>query len=320
MPSPSLLDDLVEQQHGVVSHAQAVGAGLGRGWIGHQLRSARWRRVFPGVYVTHTGPVTFRSRVWAGLLHAGTPAVASHRTAAYLQGLVDDEPELVEVCVFAPHRTTRQDGLRIRRRRRFASIASAAGSIPVTTVEDTVLDLTELVGRPDAVVGWLTRACQRRLTTPARLGAAAARRSRLRHRQLVREVLDDVRAGVASALERRYVRDVERAHGLPPSERNSRQVVRGVNRYADVRYRRWRTRVELEGLAYHPADGSHRDHGRDNAATLHGDATLRYGWPAVAGASCSTALEVAAVLRRRGWTGRLRPCSSTCLVRAAQPA
>jgi hypothetical protein len=311
LAAPGTVARLVEHQDGVVSHAQLMDVGIGRGWVGQRLRSHDWRLLHPGVYVTHTGPVGFRARVWAGLLHAGTQSVGSHRTAGFLQGLVDSEPDVVEVCVPFGHGTTVRPGLRVRRRRRLDELRRSGGSIPITSIEHTVLDLTDLARDPDAVVGWLTRACQRRLTTPQRLAEAASGRARLRHRRLLGDVLDDVRDGVASPLEHRYARYVERAHGLPSGERNARQVVVGVNRYSDVHYRRWRTRVELEGLAYHPADGSHRDQARDNAAVLSGDAVLRYGWRAVI-AACCTASQVAAVLRRQGWDGELRACSPTC--------
>lgn len=214
--------------------------------------------------------------------------------------------------VDAPHRVTSRPGVRLHRSRHHLRRRHPACSLPQTRLEDTVLDLVEQCDAEDDVVGWLTRACQRRLTTPRRLRRAVARRSRLRHRRLVHEVLDEVADGVASPLERRYARDVERAHGLPRSTRNDPVVAGGIRRYRDVRYRRQRTTVELEGLAYHPHDESARDDARDNAAVLSGDAVLRYGWAAVAGSPCDVAAEVAAVLGARGWTGKLRRCSPSC--------
>lgn len=311
---PDHLAELIHDQHGVVSRQQLLDAGLGHGWVQHRVRCGQWRTLHPGVFVTYTGPVDFRGRTWAALLHAGPGAVASHRTAAHLQGLLDTEPDVLEVSTRGEHRTTKRPGLIVRRRLHLNAMRQRGGSVPQSSVEDTVLDLVEASAGVDAVVGWLTRACQRRLTTPARIAAAAARRSRLRHRRLLSQVLDDVRQGVASALERRYARDVERAHGLPRGMRNSLHVVAGVNRYSDVCYRRWLTRVELESVAYHPADGSHRDQARDNAATVTGEATLRYGWRAVAGFACSTANEVASVLRAKGWPGQPVPCGPGCAV------
>jgi hypothetical protein len=123
---------------------------------------------------------------------------------------------------------------------------------PQTRIEDTVLDLVEQARTTDEVISWLTRACQRHATTPPRLLAAAEQRTRLRHRQLVHEVLTDVSDGVASALERRYRCDMERRHGLPTARRGQPIVVAGRRWYADARYERYRVRVELEGLSWAP--------------------------------------------------------------------
>jgi hypothetical protein len=311
---------LCDLQAGAISRPQALDAGLTRSQVRHAVRSGRWRTLHPGVYATFTGPLPFATRLWAGLLHAGPSAVASHESAGYLQGLVDGEPRTVDVSVPDPHRVVQRSGLRVHRSRRHAVRRHPARSVPQTLVEDTVLDLTECAARADDVVGWLTRACQRRLTSPARLRSAAARRARLRHRRLVRDVLDDVASGVASPLERRYVRDVERAHGLPRSDRNALAVVGRERRYRDVRYRRQRLTVQLEGLAYHPEDEAHRDDARDNAAVVAGDAVLRYGWLAVVGSPCAVAAEVAAVLEDRGWTGQLRPCSTACAAVRVRPS
>ena len=320
LDAPSVRE-VSERQAGVLSRSQAMAAGLTRSQVVHAVRSGRWRRLHPGVYATFSGPLPFATRLWAGLLHAGPNAVASHATAGYLQGLVDAEPSAVEVSVPDAHRVVRRSGLRVHRSRRHELRRHPARSVPQTLIEDTVLDLSEGCVREDDVVGWLTRACQRRLTSPVRLRAAVARRARLRHRRLVQEILDDVATGVASPLERRYARDVEQAHSLPRSDRNAPAVIRGVRRYRDARYRRQRTTVQLEGLAYHPEDESARDDARDNAAVIDGDAVLRYGWAAVVGSPCAVAAEVAELLRSRGWTGQLSPCSpECCAVSARRPA
>jgi hypothetical protein len=309
---PEATPTAAQVQAGVVARWQALEEGWTSAEVAHRLRSGRWRALHPGVYATFTGPLPWRTRVWGAVLHAGPGAVLSHRAAAFEQGLLDVPPDAVDVLVDAPHRVTRRPGVTLHRSRHHGGRRHPARSLPQTRLEDTVLDLVEQCVAADDVVGWLTRACQRRLTTPRRLRRAAARRSRLRHRRLVHEVLDEVSDGVASPLERRYARDVERAHELPRSTRNGPAVLGGVRRYRDVRYRRQRTTVELEGLAYHPDDEAARDDARDNAAVLAGDAVLRYGWTAVVGSPCSVAAEVAAVLQARGWTGRLRGCSALC--------
>jgi hypothetical protein len=233
-----------------------------------------------------------------------------------LQGLVDQPPSVVDVAVREQHRVHPRPGIRVHRRRFVTVESRAVATVPQTRTEVTVLDLVGECLRAEDVVGWLTRACQRRLTTPARILTAMAFRSRQRWRKLVAEVLADVTDGVASPLELFY-RKLERRHGLPRGEANARTTVRGTNRYTDVLYRRFQLRVELEGLAWHPEDARWRDARRDNLAALAGDAVLRYDWRAVVSRPCATVAEVAAVLHRLGWTGRPTPCSPTCVFRRA---
>lgn len=158
------------------------------------------------------------------------------------------------------------------------------------------------------------RACQQRRTTAARLAAAAQARTRLRWRSLLFELVQDVGDGVTSPLERRYVGDVERAHGLPRGLCNRLEVCRGRRRYRDVRYRRWRLVVELDGRAAHPEDERELDDLRDNELTARGERTLRYGWRSVTMWSCLTAGQVAGVLHQAGWSARPVRCGPRCTV------
>ena len=53
---------------------------------------------------------------------------------------------------------------------------------------------------------------------------------------------------------------------------------------------------------------------RDNQAGAHGILSTRYGWREVYGHPCETALLQTRILRKRGWTGKPRPCSPACPV------
>ena len=176
------------------------------------------------------------------------------------------------------------------------------------------MDLVDRATDPDRVVSLITGSCQRRLTTAARLATAATGRARLRWRGLLAEVLEDVLDGVQSPLERRWRRDVERAHDLPAGQRNHIEGPQGSHRYRDVRYLKYRTVVELDGKAAHPPEHRELDHARDNHDAEEAVVTLRYGWRAVAGAPCLTAIQTGRVLARRGWKGRVRPCGPSCPV------
>jgi hypothetical protein len=306
-------DELVRRQHGVVTMAQALALGLTRDQVRHRVRRGSWRALHPGVYLTHAGDTGFTARVWAAVLHAGPTGSASHRTAGRLQGLVDEDPASIDITIASWARATPQTGLRIHRSVQANERRHPARVPPQTRVEDTVLDLVSAARSPDDVVTWVLRAGQRRLTTPDRLRVAAHARSRLANRPLLLQIVDEARAGVASALALRYRHDVEVAHGLPAAARGGAWLgPDGRRRYFDVRYDAWRLRVELEGLAYHPGDRSWVDHARDNAALQLGDVVLRYGWHPVVGAPCTVAAQVAAVLTLRGWTGRIAACGPGC--------
>lgn len=121
-------------------------------------------------------------------------------------------------------------------------------------------------------------------------------------------LLTEVADGIQSPLERRYLKDVERPHGLPRGARNRVEGRRGHRRYRDVRYRRFRVVVELDGRAAHPEHDRERDDLRDNELAERGEQTLRYGWRSVTGRRCQVALQVAGLLARNGWAGVATPC------------
>jgi len=203
--------------------------------------------------------------------------------------------------------------VRIRQSRLHAEKRHPTLLPPQTRVEDTVLDLTDAARDERGVIDVVLRACQRRLTTAARINLRAAGRKRMRWRRLVDEVLADVREGVQSALERRYLRDVERAHGLPGGRRNAGEGRPGRRRYRDVRYPRLGLVVELDGRAAHPEEWKEHDDLRDNElVAADGTVTLRYGWRAVTADACATAAQVARVLRTNGWRGAMTTCPACC--------
>jgi very-short-patch-repair endonuclease len=197
-------------------------------------------------------------------------------------------------------------------RRDFLQIADPGYLPPRTQVEETVFDLTDAAVDFDGVVALLARTCQRQATTPFRLAMTLERRPKVRWRKEIGLALQDVATGVNSVLEFRYVRDVERAHGLPESERQHRGSQHGHQVFRDVRYSKYGVLVELDGKASHPDEQRWKDKHRDNAAAAEGWFSLRYSWADVHERACITASEVGMVLCRQGWTGNLRRCGPTC--------
>ena len=161
------------------------------------------------------------------------------------------------------------------------------------------------------------QACSRRLTTPDLLRSAMAVRAQIRWRSELAEATTESDAGLHSKLEARYVRGVERPHGLPHATRQALSRVGTRTRYLDNLYREFGVAVELDGRAAHPAEARWRDIHRDNASAAAGLVTLRYNWTDITMDPCRVAAEIARVLRGHGWTGHLRPCGPGCAVRVS---
>jgi hypothetical protein len=240
-PDEIKLGELVSQQGGAVSWRQLLAIGMTLGQIEARLVAGVWcHSGLPGVYVAFTGPVGFLSRCWAALLHAGPGCVLCLETAAWVWGLRDDTPPTVDVMIPTTRRVVAQPGMRVHLRVAVGRRRHPARQPPVTSVEETVIDLVDVSQTGADAIDVVIRACQRRLTTAARLLATAELRKKMRRRTLLLDVLSDVVEGVLSALERRWLRDVERAHGLPRGSRNRPEGRSGRRRYRDVHYREYR--------------------------------------------------------------------------------
>jgi hypothetical protein len=319
---PSELRYLARHQDGVVSRSQAIRAGLSPGMIKFRVRSGRWQQLHLGVYAIFSGSPGRGARLWAAVLSAGPGAALSYQTAAELHGLTDGPVSPIgpvnPIHVTVPHERhiIAVQSVRLHRSHRVIDAVQEGSRPPRTTVEETVLDLTQAARTFDDVCGWVTRAIARGLTDEAGLHAAMTTRERLRWRDDLNELIGAAASGDHSVLEFRYHRDVERAHGLPEPARQVPFAARDGRRgRRDRVYREYGVVVELDGRLAHPEESRWKDKARDNAAAAGGQQSLRYDWTAVTRHPCATAAEVAEVLRRHGWAGRPKPCAAGCPLR-----
>jgi hypothetical protein len=299
-------------QSGVLTRGQALELGLTRDAIRERLRHGRWQVIHPGVYACFTGIIGRHPALWAAVLHAGPGAALSHQTAAQLHGLSGCDHNPIHVTVPSARHPRPVRGLVIYRSDRVAATRHPARQPPRTRIEETVLDLAQAAWAFDDAFGWLCHACAERLTTPQRLRHAMAARKKLRWRADLTAALSEVRDGAHSVLEYRYVRDVERPHGLPSAQRQARTERAGRKEYRDNLYQDYGVAVETDGAAAHPESARWRDIARDNAAAVSGIITLRYSWSDVTTRPCRVAAEVAAVLGTRGWAGTPARCGPSC--------
>ncbi len=301
------LEEVARQQRRLVTRGQCLNAGLSRKAVEVRLSNGRWRRVHHAVYLTTPGRDDWWTSAMAAHLACGPDAAWSHRTAAYVWGLLPSAPKTIELLVPRDFAVHAPQGVTVRRCQRLDARVDQLWWPWVTTAEDTLLDLAEDVGL-DELMALAGRAFQRQRTTEALLLTRLADRRRHAHRALLREILGDVADGAESAMEVRYVRDVERAHGLPLGVRQLPTSVTSPERH-DVGYVDQRVLVELDGrLGHEGRDARMRDGRRDRRDAVRGWLTLRAFWPDVAGTPCELAGEVGDVLRSRGWRGAPHPC------------
>ncbi len=301
-------------QRGMIAQWQAASAGLSSRTIEGFVRYGRWQRIHWHVYAAFTGKPSREAMLWAAVLRLGPYAILSHESAAELDGLADRPSEPIHLTVPAEQHFKPIRGIVVHRSSLIGQNRHPGLLPPRTMIEETVLDLTQAATTFDDAFAWAARACQRGLTTATLLRMRMDGRKRLRWRGELSRALPDVAAGVHSVLEYRYLRNVERAHGLPRADRQARSAQRGGAIFRDVLYRQYRVSVELDGRAAHPADTRWRDIRRDNTAAADGVVTLRYGWADVTQHPCEVATQVATVLRLRGWTTAPRPCRRSCPV------
>ncbi|MGC3994033.1 MAG: type IV toxin-antitoxin system AbiEi family antitoxin domain-containing protein [Propionicimonas sp.] len=293
---PERLLRLAERQAWTLSREQVLAAGVSDRVIS-RLIAGEWTVLAPGVYSLRPEPA-WLGWCWAGLLLAGPRACLGAAAAGHLHRLVP-APDLIGIWVPEGRQVRGRPPWVFRRGNRVG-----VGTPPRTAVVPTVLDLAARMPT-DGLVTLLAEAVGRSGVTPGELREALAELPRHPRRRLLTELLADVEVGVRSQLERRYLWQVERAHGLPVGIRQQGPV---GSFETDVWYAEYHTVVELDGRSYHDGPTRFRDYRRDNRHTEAGESTLRFGWGDTVDRACGVARSVVPVLRRNGWPDEPHDC------------
>lgn len=309
MPDPTLRQ-LLSLQSGVVSRRQVIAADGTPSDIRRMLRRREWARVHEGVYVDHTGPLTWLQRAWAGVLYAA-PAALCHDSAIRAvdgPGRRDhDDHGPVHVAVARSRQFVAPPGVVAHHLADLDAKVLWNASPPRVRIEQAVVDIAAEARGDFEAVSVLARAVSSRRTTAARVLEALEGRTRVARRDFLTAALRDIAEGACSVLEHAYLSRVERAHGLPCGRRQVRPD--GIPIYRDVEYAAQALVVELDGRLDHTdPEARDGDLDRDLAAAVDGRVTVRLGWGQVVGRPCATASRVAALLRVRGWGGSAHAC------------
>lgn len=293
---PSAAMRAIAAQAGVVSRGQLRCAGLTKNSIARLTRP--WLSLGRGLWCTHEP--TWRSALWAGLIHGGHGAAVGGLAAAHLEGWLIDPPHSATVWTDTQARPLRVSEWEVRFRR---GERRGRGELSRTVPESTLLDAANETAA-DTAIHLLARAFSSSRTTPSRVLAAMGGRTRQRHRTLLEGACSHGMEGIESILEWRYATEVVAAHGLPEP---ARQVWLTAGTRSDNVYEEFGVIVEVDGHLGH--DQPFRDRRRDNRhAILHGTITLRYGWHEITTDPCAVAEDLGRVLRPRGWDGQVARC------------
>jgi hypothetical protein len=110
------LQEVIADQAGVITLAQAVANGMSAATVHRRVRLREWTRLHPRVYLVGAHRLTDEARVRAAWLGAGDRAIVTGGAAAYWHRMLDRAPELIEVTIPRDRKLRPQPGVRLRRR------------------------------------------------------------------------------------------------------------------------------------------------------------------------------------------------------------
>jgi hypothetical protein len=310
------IDALIADQAGVISRRQAIARGVVAHDIRRVLRRREWAIALPGVYVNHTGSLSWLQRAWAAVLFSW-PAALSHESALRsAEGPGKGRGEsTIHVSIDRHRHLVRPPGVTLHRVVGLTDRVLWNMGPPRVSYEHAAIDVAAAAESDFAAIGILAEACQSRRTTARRIVEMIHTRDRLSRREWMTSVLRDVAAGSCSVLEHGYLTKVERAHGLAPARRQVRSHGSSGALYRDVEYSCGLV-IELDGRLFHDtARQRDRDFDRDLDAAVSGRDTRRLSWGQVFDRPCWTAARIALLLKQRGWAGRALPCGRDCALR-----
>ena len=312
------VERVLAQQAGVIARRQVLAATMLPQDIRRLLRRREWSLVHPGIYVTHTGPLTWLQRAWVAVLSVWPAALCSESAlrAADGPGARGHEPDDTIHVGIDRRRSSLvvPDGCVLHHLSDFQGKVLWNLSPPRLRYEEAALDVAIGASSELDRIAALAKACQSRRTTAKRLVATLASRERVPHRVWLDAVLRDVAQGTCSVLEHAYLTRVERPHGLPRASRQARASASTGVVYRDAEYDRIHI-VELDGRLFHDSvTARDADFERDLDAAMDGKASIRLSWGQVFDRPCTTTAKLVVVLRASGVRVSPRGCSTGCPV------
>lgn len=272
------LDQYAAHQYGCFSLTQAQRAGLTPKMVETRLQTGAWIRLGPKVCTLASAPPKWERQMAAALL-TKQDAIAAGRAAAYLHGF-DGFGPVRPVIMIDRSQNASSPLARVIRSNRFESVGrERRRGFVVTDEAETVMTLARDL-TPDQLerlVDWLLarRSCTTdELIRVVRLSERVPGVVRLR--PIVEHRSPDAYQPPTSELERLLFRLLD-GPDLPPCTRQMPIAYHRLTATVDAYIGDWRLIVEGDGRRWHTRKADYdRDRLRDNEATAHGYAVLRF--------------------------------------------
>lgn len=251
---------LASEQEGTVRHDQLIATGVTPGQIRQLVHAGVLHRRHHGVYIVGHKALAPRAREAAALLACGKRALISHRSAAYLWGLVEEPPEQVEITLVG-RRCRPKEGVKIRTVKRFDRCdARRRQGIWLTSPARTIIDLAA-----DATDAEFERvvaeARVKRVLRDGELEAALARAGRRPGTARARAFMRSEGEPMTRSEIERVTRRLIKAAGLPEPKINQRLLGYEV----DFLWSEQRVILEVDTYTFH---GHRRAFERDRRKTI----------------------------------------------------
>ena len=136
------------EQHSIVTRRQLRSVGRGDDEIDAELSAGRLLREGPGAFRPWGVKRSWHLRASAAVLSARAPALISHRSAAWLYGIDEHQPGIIDITVPRHRRPRSRPGVQFHESRQFDAAAATADvrdGLPVTGIARTILDSCSVV-------------------------------------------------------------------------------------------------------------------------------------------------------------------------------
>jgi very-short-patch-repair endonuclease len=188
--SPDLvISALASRQHGVVSRAQLLDAGVTRAQIALRVRTGRLSPLHRGVYLVGPVPSEF-AYSQAALLACGSAAVLSHRSAAWLWGLRDYSPRAHPWLTVPPSKHVVRPNVVVHRAPLDACDVRSKNGLALVSPPRAILDCAAIVADAYELEALVAEGSFRKLAPEHELAQQIARNSGRPGVKVLRDVLD----------------------------------------------------------------------------------------------------------------------------------